>query len=46
MLRQLPELLQPLEDFVVDRARVRGIMIGSNGPEGPFRLQIDNVRIE
>ncbi|MBC8025865.1 MAG: CIA30 family protein [Steroidobacteraceae bacterium] len=40
------EIRVPLEDFVVDRGRVRGIMIGSNGPEGHFRLQIDNVRIE
>jgi ABC-2 type transport system permease protein len=40
------EIRVPLEDYVVDRTRVRGIMIGSNGPEGHFRLQIDNVRIE
>jgi ABC-2 type transport system permease protein len=40
------EVRVPLSDFVVDPARVRGIMIGSNGPEGDFRLQIDDVRIE
>ena len=40
------EIRVPLADFVVDTSRVRGIMIGSNGPEGHFRLQIDNVRIE
>jgi ABC-2 type transport system permease protein len=40
------EIRVPLADFVVDPSRVRGIMIGSNGPEGRFRLQIDNVRIE
>jgi hypothetical protein len=40
------EIRVPLADFVVDTARVRGIMVGSHGPEGDFRLQIDDVRIE
>jgi hypothetical protein len=40
------EVRVPLADFVVDTARVRGIMVGSHGPEGHFRLQIDDVRIE
>jgi hypothetical protein len=40
------EVRVPLADFVVDPARVRGIMVGSHGPEGDFRLQIDDVRIE
>jgi ABC-2 type transport system permease protein len=40
------EVRVPLTDFVVDTARVRGIMVGSLGPEGDFRLQIDDVRIE
>ena len=40
------EVRVPLADFVVDTTRVRGIMVGSHGPEGDFRLQIDDVRIE
>jgi ABC-2 type transport system permease protein len=36
----------PLADFVVDPSRVRAIMVASHGPDGDFRLQIDDVRIE
>jgi ABC-2 type transport system permease protein len=35
-----------LADAMPDPARVRGIMIGSGGPEGDFALQVDDVRIE
>lgn len=37
------EVRVPLADYVTDIARVRGIGIVSNGPEGEFRLQIDSV---
>ena len=30
----------------VDFKRVRAIGVGTMGPVGPFRLQIDNVRLE
>jgi ABC-2 type transport system permease protein len=40
------EVRVPLADFVEDLKRVRGIMLGANGPEGEFRLQVDNVRLE
>jgi ABC-2 type transport system permease protein len=40
------EVRVPLADSMPDPARVRGIMIGSGGPEGDFALQIDDVRIE
>ena len=35
----------PLADYVTDLERVRGIGIVSNGPEGEFRLQVDNVNM-
>jgi ABC-2 type transport system permease protein len=40
------EVRVPLADFVEDLKRVRGIMLGANEPEGDFRLQVDNVRLE
>jgi ABC-2 type transport system permease protein len=40
------EVRVPLADFVEDPKRVRGIMLGANGPEGDFQLQVDNVRLE
>jgi ABC-2 type transport system permease protein len=40
------EVRVDLDESMPDPARVRGIMIGSGGPEGDFALQIDDVRIE
>jgi hypothetical protein len=40
------EVRVPLAEYVVDLSRVRGIMIGSGGGDGVFRLEIDDVRIE
>ena len=31
---------------IVDWKRVRAIGVGTMGPAGPFRFQIDNVRLE